>query len=396
LQDRGDSVCAQMFQPTKLLGSVSDHMSTVAGVAVVVGASGQDGYILSERLLAEAWVVHAVVRRPELMQSLAAPPGYLHIHKVDLLEPSPLLDLIARTQPEECYNLAGQSSVTESFADPWYTWRTNTEVVVRVIECLRLHSPHTRFYQASSTDMFGCIPGGTVLHDETSPLNPESPYASAKAAAHLLCRSYREAYGLRIACGILSNHESRRRQSQFLSRKVVDHVRALRKLPASALGSFPPLSLGNLKIQRDWGFAPDYVEGMCRILRQINLRSQCLGTAPEPDVGINYRDYVLGTGKVHAVWQLVDRAFVLAGFDLDWELNGDDPRLWRAYFRSAGKVAVVVNPALLRPTDPLTIMVDASLARRELAWVPHEGLDIFLRDMLENDVDPEVKEGSES
>jgi GDPmannose 4,6-dehydratase len=371
----------------------SDRMDAITspGTAIVTGASGQDGYLLTERLLAEGWTVHATVRRPRTLQALARrqqqkQTGRLLVHTVDLLDPSALLSLIARVRPDEFYNLAGQSSVSRSFADPWYTWRTNADVVARLLDCLRRESPHTRFYQASSTDMFGYVPGGSILHTEESALNPQSPYASAKAAAHLLCRSYRQAYGMRIACGILSNHESHRRSDQFLSRKIVEHVRSLRGLTPSGLGDAKPLAMGNLKIERDWGFAADYVAGMSLIIRQISVRSELSKkrAVAEPDEGAHYRDYVLSTGQTHAVWQMVDRAFSLAGFDLEWQLEGTDPTEWRARFRSSGSEAVVVDPMLLRPADPLSIRVDPSLSIRELGWSPRQGLDIFLSDMLDN------------
>src|SRR5262249_34593349 len=163
-------------------------------------------------------------------------------------------------------------------------------------------SAQTRFYQASSTDMFGVAPSGITTYNEESALNPQSPYASAKAAAHLLCHSYREVYGLRIASGILSNHESHRRPPSFISRKVVDHVLNLTQLSTAALQQAKPLQMGNLKVCRDWGFAPDYVDGMCRVLRQIEVRAVERNTEPVNDEGANYRDYVLGTGQTHAVW----------------------------------------------------------------------------------------------
>lgn len=210
-----------------------NETAVTPGIAIVTGASGQDGYLLTKRLLAEGWTVHATVRRPGVLKELDSSlqvAGRLQIHVVDLLNPDDLLSFIAEVQPEEFYNLAGQSSVSRSFTDPWYTWRTNAEVVARLLIYIREHSPQTRFYQASSTDMFGYVPGGAILHNENSALNPQSPYASAKAAAHLLCGSYRRAYGMRIACGILSNHESHLRSAQFLSRKVTDHVRSLNSL----------------------------------------------------------------------------------------------------------------------------------------------------------------------
>lgn len=353
----------------------------------MIGASGQDGYFLTERLLNENWKVCAFARQPENLAPLtktARSRRGLQVHSLDLLSPQPLFDLIAQELPTEIYNLAGQSSVALSFAEPLLTWRTNAEFVATLLECVRLLSPGTRLYQASSTEMFGGAAGGTVLCDENSVLNPQSPYASAKAAAHMLCRSYREDYNLRIACGILSNHESQRRPAHFLTRKITDHVSRLWRLKPNAAASTPPLRVGNLKIRRDWGFAPEYVEGMRLILRQISVRA-ARGGAPA-DEGRAYRDYLLGTGRTHAVWELVDAAFRLAGFDLEWNLAGDDPFRWQAVFRSSGKLAVEVDPALLRPADPFIIQVDPSRARKELGWTPQPGLEVFLEDMLKEAV----------
>ena len=360
--------------------------NTSPGVVVITGAGGQDGYFLTGRLLNEGWTVHALTRRPEALRfdDLSAEANSrIHVHQIDLIERGPVFDLISSTQPDEVYNLAGQSSVSKSFSDPLYTWQTNAEAVVHLLECIRKSSPHTRFYQASSTDMFGASSAGVMPYNETSALNPQSPYASAKAAAHLLCHSYREVYGLRIASGILSNHESHRRPASFLTRKVVEHVRRLKEGANSEPGTtLPPLAMGNLKVQRDWGFAPDYVEGMCRILRQIAVRAARAEGAPETDAGTSYRDYVLATGETHAVWELVDCAFKIAGFDLQWELNGNDAARWHARFRTSDAPAVVVNPALLRAAEPLVIQLDPGRAQRELGWIPKQGLEVFLQDMF--------------
>jgi GDPmannose 4,6-dehydratase len=147
------------------------------------------------------------------------------------------------------------------------------------------------------------------------------------------------------------------------------------------------LSVGNLAARRDWGFAPDYVDGMIRILRQLSFRAETAGHASEPDVGSSYRDYVLGTGELHAVWQLIDRAFALGGSPLEWDRTDPDPGRWSARFRDTGNPAIVVDPSLLRPSDPAAIGVDPSLARRELGWRPTVGLDHFLLDMLSADID---------
>jgi GDPmannose 4,6-dehydratase len=373
------------------------------GTAVVVGASGQDGYFLAARLLAEGRRVHATTRHPDALHSLAASPDSrerLCVHAVELTEPAPFFELIARERPAEIYNLAGQSSVSRSFTDPIGTWRTNAAFVAELLECVRLQSPLTRLYQASSTDMFGGAAGQSVRYNEESALNPQSPYASAKAAAHLLCRAYREAYNLRVACGILSNHESHRRPAQFLTRKITDHARELRRRGADA-DSLPPLKMGNLKIRRDWGFAPDYVEGMQLIVRQAETRASAgVNSAGElvghDDEGKSYRDYLLSTGRTHAVWQLVDAAFRLAGFALEWHLEGNDPARWRARFAASGKLAVAVETTFLRPADPLVIEVDASRARRELGWSPREGLEVFLEDMLATPLERSAKERERS
>jgi GDPmannose 4,6-dehydratase len=336
-----------------------------ARTALVTGATGQDGWYLVNRLLGDGWTVYAAVRDVAAAEAAFGHDPRLRAVRRDLRDPGPLRSLVGDVRPEELYNLAGESSVGASFRDPQATWESNAHVVVHLLDAVRNDSPETLVYQASSGEMFGSIPGADVVHDESSALNPQSPYAAAKAAAHMLCRSYRESYGIRIACGILFNHESHRRGQQFLTRKVVDHVRDLRRGEATE-----PLALGNLKVQRDWGFAPDYVDGMVSILRQTR------GDAA------SYRDYVLGTGRLHHVWELVDRAFTLSGFELSWELDDDDPLACHARFANSGRPAVVVDPTFIRPADPRAIAADPSRARSELGWEPRVGLDPFLEDML--------------
>jgi GDPmannose 4,6-dehydratase len=353
--------------------------------ALVTGASGQDGYLLTQRLLADGVRVHATVLSEAGVDQLRVldPGGDLVVHRIDLCQPMALTRLVAEIRPDEMYNLAGQSSVSASFTDPSNTWRTNADAVHAILETLRLNSPETRFYQASSSEMFGSLPGRSIVHNEDSPLEPQSPYAAAKAAAHLLCDAYRRAYDLRIACGIVFNHESRRRSTGFLTRKVVDHVRQLRGIARSDLHVAAPLVVGNLAAQRDWGFAPDYVDGMTRIVRQVAVRSSVLGRPMEDDVAANYRDYVLGTGELHPVWELIDRAFALAGLPLEWDRNSTDPTRWGARFAGSSAKAVVVDPDLIRPADPAAISADAARARQELGWRPRTGVDAFLTDMLE-------------
>ncbi len=354
-------------------------------VAIVTGAAGQDGFFLIEGLVRDGYVVHGTVRRggSTFKSGRGSWDQAVVIHELDLEEPAGYAELIAALRPDEFYNLAGMSSVATSFVEPAAAWRTNADAVEAMLEAIRKLSPATRFYQSSSSEMFGSAPGQESTHDEDSPLRPQSPYAAAKAAAHVLCAAYRRAYDLRIACGILFNHESSRRPATFLTRKVVDHVRALRGASRPVVRQTPPLAMGNLAARRDWGFAPDYVDGIRQITGQIKVRARVLGGAPEQDRGSNYRDYVLGTGELHAVWELVDRAFHLAGLPLEWDLAGD-PSGWSARFRGTSHLAVVVDPTFTRPVDPPAITADSSRARTELGWKPRTGLDPFLREMLKD------------
>lgn len=338
-------------------------------IAVVTGAAGQDGWFLVRRLAAEGMRVIAVVRRPLRCDYFG--DGKIEELIGDLSDPDPFLRTIAELRPAEIYNLGGESSVSRSFNSPDGTWKSNADFVLRLLETVRCHTPESRLYQASSTDMLATDP---VTHrvDEQSPMRPQSPYAVAKAAAHLLVGAYRAAYGLRIACGILSNHESYRRGSSFLTRKIVDHVKRLKHT-----GDRGPLVVGNVHVRRDWGYAPEYVDGIHMILHQIEVRGD-----GEEDTGHNYRDYILATGRSHAVWQLIDRAYALAGFELQWQLESPDPRDWHALYRDDGKVAVQVDPLLFRPADPIAIEPDPGRANRELGWHARADLDLLLTDML--------------
>jgi GDPmannose 4,6-dehydratase len=351
---------------------------------MVTGAAGQDGRLLVRRLVDEGSVVHALTHEgsAESGGSPSPPsPSAAFTHRVDLLRPESIATLIATVRPDEFYNLAGLSSVAASFDDPWLAWRTNAEAVSVMLEAVRTGSPGTRFYQASSSEMFGGVSEDDV-RNESSPLRPESPYAAAKAAAHLLCNSYRESFGLRIACGVLFNHESRLRPTQFLTRKVADHVRRLNGRPGQIPSHHPPLRVGNLNARRDWGFAPEFVDGIVRILRQVEVRNALEPDCPIADNGTEYRDYVLGTGHTWSVRDLVDRAFSLVGHDLAWDLSSTDQREWSAAFASTGATAVVVDPDVVRPTDPRSIRADPSAALRDLGWAPTVGLDSFLMDMI--------------
>ncbi|HEX6161183.1 MAG TPA: GDP-mannose 4,6-dehydratase, partial [Thermoanaerobaculia bacterium] len=292
------------------------------------------------------------------------------VHPFDLLQPAPFFEAIGREKPDEIYNLAGQSSVARSITEPLETWSTNADFVVRLLETIRHASPESRLYQASSIEMLGGNPGGAIRHDERSPLAPRTPYAAAKAAAHLLCGAYREQFNLRVACGIVSNHESHRRGPYFLSRKIADHVAKLMQSRDVA-----PLSVGNLLVARDWGYADCYADGIVRVLRQTQHRRV-------PDEGRNYRDYVLATGRSHAVWQMIDAAFRAGGFALQWQLDRENYAASRATFADSGALAVQTDPAFLRTAEPLVIEADPSRAIEDLGWKPKSDLGAIFDDMI--------------
>ena len=342
-----------------------------ARTAVVTGATGQDGFYLVKHLLDEGWSVHAAVRDPEAAERALGSHAGLRFVRRDLRDPGPLRALVGDLRPEELYNLAGESSVGASFGDPRGTWESNAHVVSHLLDAIRHDSPDTRFYQASSGEMFGSLPGEawsitkllrSIRKVPTRPPRRRRTCSAAATASRTASASPAASSSTTSRGGAAAN---------FSTRKVVDHVGRLR-----AGTELPPLHLGNLKAERDWGFAPDYVEGMVMILRQATIRDVA-------DEAGAYRDYVLGTGHLHAVWELADRAFMLAGLPLEWTLDGDDPLQWSARFTETGAPAVVVDPTFIRPSDPAAIAADPSRIERDLGWNVRPGLDRFLTDMLE-------------
>jgi GDPmannose 4,6-dehydratase len=341
---------------------------------LVTGAAGQDGRFLVPELLSAGAEVHVLVRNAVPARAAfqtAEGRERIKVHVADLAQRMDPSNLLREIVPDYVFNLAGQSSVSESFANPTLSWRVNADWVATLLEAVRLHAPETRFYQSSSSEMFGGSNEGTVVHDEASPLLPCSPYAAAKAAAHLFCRAYREGYGLRIACGILFNHESRFRGPQFLTSKITSHVVRLRSMTAGERAKAEPLRVGNLDARRDWGYAAEFAHGILRIANQTDIRGE---SRDDPH---SYRDYVLGTGRLTSVRDLITTAFRHAGFELAW----DGPR---ARFTHGG-IAVLSDVSFFRPGDPPAIQADPTRIRAELGWVCNPGVDGFLRDMMGNE-----------
>ncbi len=311
--------------------------------ALITGITGQDGAYLAEFLLAKGYEVHGMVRRSsiESYQRLERFRDQVHLHPGDLLDELSIVNLLDAVRPHEVYNLAAQTFVPTSFSQPALTAELTALGVVRMLEAIRLVDKSVRFYQASSSEMFGRV--REEPQNEQTSFWPRSPYGVAKAYGHWITINYRESYGLFACSGILFNHESPWRGKEFVSRKVTDAVARIKH------GLLDKLSLGNLDAQRDWGFAGDYVEAMWLMMQQ-----------PEPD------DYVIATGVKHSVRDLVQLAFGHVGLD------------WQKY--------VEVDPALFRPADVNTLCGDAGKARRKLGWQPRVAFAQLVTMMVDADM----------
>jgi len=317
---------------------------SAARTAVITGITGQDGSYLAELLLEKGYRVVGMVRRAstENFERIAHIRDRVELRQADLLDQLSLIDLIRTVAPDEIYNLAAQSFVPTSWVQPVLTTEFDAIGVTRILEAIRLVAPKARFYQASSSEMFGKV--RETPQRETTPFYPRSPYGVAKVYGHFITVNYRESYDLFACSGILFNHESPRRGREFVTRKVTDGVARIK------LGLGKELRLGNLDARRDWGFAGDYVEAMWRMLQQ-----------PKPD------DYVVATGESHTVRDLVEIAFGCVGLD------------WRKH--------VVEDRALLRPAEVEQLIGDASKARRDLGWAPHVSFHELVEMMVRADLE---------
>ena len=311
--------------------------------ALITGITGQDGSYLAELLLDKGYEVAGVVRRTshhsyERIEHLI---GRMEIVAADLLDQHSLTQVIKETQPDEVYNLAAQSYVPTSWTQPVLTGEFTALGVTRILEAIRLAHPAARFYQASSSEMFGRV--RETPQSETTSFYPRSPYGVAKVYGHWITVNYRESYGIYAVSGILFNHESPRRGIEFVTRKVTDAAARIK------LGLATELRLGNLEARRDWGYAGDYVDAMWRMLQQ-----------PEP------KDYVIGTGVTHSVRDLVQAAFGHVGLD------------YAKY--------VTVDPRFIRPAEVDLLLADPSRARAELGWAPKVGFEELIAMMVDADL----------
>ena len=315
----------------------------MAKKALITGITGQDGSYLAELLLDEGYEVHGMVRRSstETRFRIEHLGDRISFVEADLLDPASLVKALAQVQPEEIYNLAAQSFVPTSWSQPVLTGEFTALGVVRLLEAMRQVAPEARFYQASSSEMFGKV--REVPQNEQTPFHPRSPYAAAKAYGHHITVNYRESYGLYGVSGILFNHESPRRGREFVTRKITDGVARIK------LGLADSLALGNLDSERDWGYAGDYVRAMWLMLQQ-----------DEPD------DYVISTGRTHSVRQFLEIAFGHVG--LKWEDH------------------VKQDPRFMRPAEVDQLIGDSSKARRVLGWEPTVSFEQLVTMMVDSDL----------
>ncbi|QEL16208.1 GDP-mannose 4,6-dehydratase [Limnoglobus roseus] len=312
--------------------------------ALITGITGQDGSYLAELLLEKGYEVHGIVRRSstESFERINHIAGNIQLHQADLLDQLSIIDVMKVSKPDEVYNLAAQSFVPTSWKQPVLTGEFTAIGVTRVLEAIKLlNKDGIRFYQASSSEMYGKVQA--VPQTEDTPFYPRSPYGVAKLYGHWITINYRESYNMYCCSGILFNHESERRGKEFVTRKVTDGVARIK------LGLAKELKLGNLDAKRDWGFAGDYVRAMWLMLQQ-----------DKPD------DFVIATGETHTVEKLVDTAFKVV--DLDW------------------KKYVKQDPALVRPAEVDLLIGDPAHAKAKLGWKPEVTFEQLIERMVKADL----------
>jgi GDPmannose 4,6-dehydratase len=338
-------------------------------VALITGATGQDGAYLAEFLLAKGYRVHGVKRRSSSFNTARVDHLYhdpheegvaFDLHYGDVTDATNVIRIVQETQPDEIYNLAAQSHVLVSFETPEYTANADGLGTLRLLEAIRIlgRERKTRFYQASTSEMFGLVQ--ETPQKETTPFRPRSPYGAAKVYAHWITVNYREAYGMHASNGILFNHESPIRGETFVTRKISRAVAAIE------LGFQDKLFLGNLDATRDWGHARDYVEGMWLMLQQA-----------EPD------DYILATGESHTVREFVEKAFALVGRKIAWRGSGKDEQGFNV---SDGRVLVEIDKRYFRPTEVDSLLGDPSKAEAKLGWKHKTTFDALVKEMVETDL----------
>jgi len=340
--------------------------------ALITGITGQDGSYLAEFLLEKGYEVHGLIRRASTFNTESIDHLYkdphvqnvrLFLHYGDLSDSSNISRLLEKIQPDEIYHLGAQSHVRVSFDMPEYTGDVTGLGTLRILDAIREAGIKTRFYQASSSEMFGLVQ--EVPQKETTPFYPRSPYGCAKVYAFWITKNYRESYGLFACNGILFNHESPRRGETFVTRKIT------RGLSRILCGLDDKLYLGNLDAKRDWGYAKDYVEGMWLILQQET-----------PD------DYILATNETHTVREFIEEVCRLIGIDLIWEGSGVEEK---GIDKKSGKTIIEIDPKYFRPAEVDILIGDNSKAKSVLGWIPKTTFKELVKLMIEADMEEAKK-----
>jgi GDPmannose 4,6-dehydratase len=346
-------------------------------VALITGATGQDGAYLAELLLEKGYVVHGIKRRSSSFNTARVDHLYqdphgsgvrFFLHYGDMTDSTNLIRIIQEVQPTEIYNLAAQSHVLVSFETPEYTANADALGTLRLLEAIRILrlEDKVRFYQASTSELYGSV--REVPQRETTPFYPRSPYAVAKLYAYWITVNYREAYNMHASNGILFNHEGPTRGETFVTRKISRAVAAIE------LGLQDKLYLGNLSARRDWGHARDYAEGMWLILQQ-----------PKPD------DYVLATGEEHSVREFVEKAFTCIGRNIKWHGTG---LAEQGVDTRDGRVLIEIDKHYFRPTETDALLGDPSKARQKLGWRHKVTFDELVREMVDADMKEMRRDGA--
>ncbi len=336
--------------------------------ALITGITGQDGAYLSKLLIEKGYEVYGAYRRTSEVNfnrlRLVGVEDKIKFVPLELLEFTNIYTTVEKIQPEEIYNLGAQSSVPTSFEEPIFTAEVTGIGILRILEAVRAINPKIKVYQASSSEMFG--KAEATPQNEQTRFHPRSPYAVSKIFAHWAAVNYRESYGLFVCSGILFNHESPLRGSEFVTRKITQSVARFK------LGLQSEIRLGNLNSSRDWGYSPEYVEAMWLMLQQ-----------PEPD------DYVIATGETHSVRDFAQAAFEKIGVDLEWSGQGVDER---GINKANGATVVKVDPQFFRPADADYLVGDYSKAKKKLGWSPKTSFKELVGIMVEHDLSFTVRE----
>ena len=333
--------------------------------AIITGITGQDGAYLAQLLLNEGYEVYGTYRRLSSVNfwriedlRIAHHPN-LHLTELDILDLSNIIRVLDTIEPDEFYNLAAQSFVGVSFEQPLATAQITGIGVLNILEAIRIVNPKIKFYQASTSEMFGKV--REIPQNEETPFYPRSPYGVAKLYGHWISVNYRESYDIFAASGILFNHESPLRGKEFVTRKITDKVAKI------YLGDTVPLKIGNIYAKRDWGYAKEYVEGMYRMLQHHT-----------PDT------FVLATGKTHTVKEFIELSFRMIDKEIRWEGEGLDEK---GFDKKTGKLLVEIDPRFYRPAEVDILIGDPSKARKELGWKAQTSLDQLVAMMVAKDIE---------